>query len=202
LQIAGNSYQSEEKCMRKVVMSQFVSLDGVVEDPGGVEGYQYGGWTFQFGSTEQQQVKIDELFQADTLLLGRRTYEGFAAVWPTMQGTGVYGERMNSLPKYVASTTFTEMTWNATPLKGDLAEAISKLKQEEGQDILIFGSIHLVQTLHNLRLIDEYRLMIFPLILGSGRHLFSDTSEMQALQLVENKSLPSGVVTLTYRPAK
>jgi dihydrofolate reductase len=94
------------------------------------------------------------------------------------------------------------MTWNATPLKGDLAEAISKLKQEEGQDILIFGSIHLVQTLHNLRLIDEYRLMIFPLILGSGRHLFSDTSEMQALQLVENKSLPSGVVTLTYRPAK
>ncbi|GLV59200.1 pyrimidine reductase [Dictyobacter sp. S3.2.2.5] len=188
--------------MRKVVMSQFVSLDGVVEDPGGVEGYQYGGWAFRFGSTEQQQVKIDELFQANTLLLGRRTYEGFAAVWPTMQGTGAYGERMNSLPKYIASTTLTEMTWNATPLTGDLAEAISKLKQEEGQDILIFGSIQLVQTLHNLRLIDEYRLMVFPLILGRSRRLFSDTSEMQALQLVENKLLPSGVLTLTYHPTK
>src|SRR5581483_9349528 len=109
---------------------------------------------------------------------------------------------MNSLPKYVASTTLTEMTWNAIPLKGDLAEVLSRLKQEEGQDILIFGSIQLVQTLHNLRLIDEYRLMVFPLILGNGKRLFSEASEVQTLQLVENKLLPSGVVALTYRPAK
>src|SRR5437773_2294403 len=121
--------------MRKVVMSQFVSLDGVVEDPGGVEGFKHGGWTFQFGSTEQQQWKIDELFQADALLLGGRTYEGFAAVWPTMPGTGAYGERMNSLPKYVVSTTLSEMTWNASLLPSDLAGALSRLKQEDGQDI-------------------------------------------------------------------
>jgi dihydrofolate reductase len=188
--------------MRKIVVSQFVSLDGVVEDPGGVEGFKHGGWTFQFGSVEQQQWKIDELFKADALLLGRRTYEGFAAVWPTMPGTGAYGERMNSLPKYVASTTPLEMTWNASQLPSNLEEALGKLKQEDGQDILLFGSLQLVQTLHNLNLIDEYRLMVFPVILGSGRRLFTDGTEMKKLQLVESQSLPSGVVVLTYQPAK
>ena len=148
-------YEREASPMRKVVVSEFVTLDGVMEDPGGAEGFKHGGWTFQFGSTEQQQFKVEELFQADALLLGRRTYQGFAAAWPTMPGTGAYGERMNSLPKYVVSTTLSDMTWNATLLQGDLAEALSRLRQEDGQDILVFGSGQLVHALHARGLIDE-----------------------------------------------
>ena len=188
--------------MRKVVVTEFVTLDGVMEDPGGAEGFKYGGWTFQFGSADQQQYKVEELFKADALLLGRRTYQGFAAAWPTMPGTGAYGERMNSLPKYVVSTTLSDMTWNAMLLQGDLAEALSRLKQEDGQDILVFGSGQLVQELNARGLIDEYRLMIFPVVLGSGKRLFPDGSEKKTLQLVESKTFPSGVVLLTYQPVK
>jgi len=188
--------------MGKIVVSEFVSLDGVMEDPGGAEGYEHGGWTFQFGSTEQEQWKSAELFKADALLLGRRTYQGFAAAWPTMPGTGAYGERMNSLPKYVASTTLSEMTWNATLIKGDLADTLSRRKQEIGQDILVFGSRQLVQTLNAQGLIDEYRLMVFPVVLGSGKRLFSEESEKKTLKLVESKPLPSGVVVLTYEPVR
>jgi dihydrofolate reductase len=188
--------------MRKVIVSEFVALDGVMEDPGGAEGFKHGGWTFQFGSTEQQQFKVEELFQADALLLGRRTYQGFAAAWPNMPGTGAYSERMNSLPKYVASTTLSDMTWNATLLQGDLTEALSRLKQEGGQDILVFGSGQLVHTLHERDLIDEYRLMVFPVVLGSGKRLFPEKSEKKTLQLGESKPFPSGVVLLTYQPVK
>ena len=134
--------------MRKVIVSEFVTLDGVMEDPGGAEGFKHGGWSFQFGSADQQQFKVEELFQADALLLGRWTYQGFAAAWPTMPGTGAYGERMNSLPKYVVSTTLSEVTWNATLITGDLTEALPRLKQEAGQDILIFGSGQLTHTLN------------------------------------------------------
>lgn len=188
--------------MRKVIVSEFVTLDGVMEDPGGAEGFKHGGWTFQFGSTEQQQFKVEELFKADALLLGRRTYQGFAAAWPTMPGTGAYGERMNSLPKYVVSATLSDMTWNATLVTGDLAEALSRLKQGDGQDILVFGSSQLVQTLHVRDLIDVYRLMVFPVVLGSGMRLFPDGDEKKALKLVESKTFPSGVVVLTYRPSR
>jgi dihydrofolate reductase len=195
-------YESEGMTMRKIVVSEFVSLDGVMEDPGGAEGFQHGGWTFQFGSAEQEQWKAEELFKADALLLGRRIYRGFAAAWPTMPGTVAYGERMNSLPKYVASTTLSDMTWNATLIRGDLAEALSRLKQEDGQDILMFGSGQLVHTLHALGLIDEYRLMVFPVVLGSGKRLFPDGGEKQTLKLVESKPFPSGVVVLTYQPVR
>ena len=188
--------------MRKIIVSEFVTLDGVMEDPGGAEGFKHGGWTFQFGSAEQQHFKVEELFQADALLLGRRTYQGFAAAWPTMPGTGAYGERMNSLPKYVVSTTLSEVTWNATLITGDLTEALSRLRQEDGQDILVFGSGQLVHTLHERDLIDEYRLMVFPFVLGSGKRLFPDVSEKKTLQLVESKPFPSGVVLLTYQPVK
>lgn len=188
--------------MRNIVVSEFVTLDGVMEDPGGAEGFEHGGWTFQFGSVEQQQWKVEELFHADALLLGRRTYQGFAAAWPTMPGTGAYGERMNSLPKYVASTTLSDMTWNATRLQGDVAEELRKLKQEAGQDILLFGSGQLVHTLSAQGLVDEYRLMVFPLVLGSGKRLFSEGSEKQTLKLIESKPLPSGVVVLTYQPTR
>jgi dihydrofolate reductase len=185
--------------MSKIVASEFVTVDGVMEDPGGAEGFKYGGWTFAFGSAAQQQWKAQELIQADALLLGRRTYEGFAAAWPTMPGTGAYGERMNSLPKYVASTTLTDMTWNARLLQGDLAEELPKLKQETGQDILIFGSGQLVHALNAQGLIDEYRLLVFPVTLGAGKRLFPDGGEKQTLKLVESKPFPSGVMLLTYQ---
>ena len=188
--------------MRKIIVSEYVTLDGVMEDPGGAEGFKYGGWTFQFSSSEQQQYKFEELFKADALLLGRRTYQGFAAAWPTMPGTGAYGERMNSLPKYVVSTTLSDMTWNAMLLQGDLAEALSRLKQEAGQDILIFGSGQLIHTLYARDLIDEYRLMVFPAVLGSGKRLFPDGDEKKALKLVESRTFPSGVVVLTYQPSR
>ena len=188
--------------MRKIIVSEYVTLDGVMEDPGGAEGFKYGGWTFQFGGADQQQYKFEELFKADALLLGRRTYQGFAAAWPTMPGTGAYGERMNSLPKYVVSTTLAGMTWNATLLQGDLAEALSRVKQEPGQDILVFGSSQLVHALHARDLIDEYRLMVFPVVLSSGKRLFPEESGKKTLKLVESKPLSSGVVVLTYEPVK
>jgi dihydrofolate reductase len=185
--------------MGKIVVSEFVSLDGVMEDPGGAEGYEHGGWTFKYGSPEQEQWKYDELFRADALLLGRRTYQGFAAAWPTMPGTGAYGERMNSLPKYVASTTLTDMTWNATLLKDDLADDLTRLKQEVNGDILMFGSGQLARSLHTNGLIDEYRLMVFPVVLGSGKRLYPDGGAMKTLSLIESKPFASGVVVLTYQ---
>lgn len=179
--------------MRKVIVSEFVSLDGVVENP---------AWTFQFGSQEQEKYKFDELFACDALLLGRVTYQGFAAAWPKMTDTtGVYGERMNSMPKYVASTTLTEMEWNANLIKGDLAEEVLKLKQQSGQDILVFGSSELVYTLTQLNLVDEYRLMVFPIVLGSGKRIFKDGSEQKTLKLIGTKTFASGVVVLSYEPA-
>ena len=188
--------------MRNIVVSEFVSLDGVMEDPGGTEGFEHGGWTFRFGSAEQEQWKAAELFRADALLLGRRTYQGFAAAWPTMLGTGAYGERMNGLPKYVASTTLAEATWNAVLIKGDLAEELSRLKHEDGQDILVFGSGQLVHALSAQDLIDEYHLMVFPVVLGSGKRLFPEGGKSAALRLVESRPFPSGVVVLTYQSAR
>lgn len=190
--------------MGKIVVSEFVSLDGVMEDPGGAEGTRHGGWTFQFSSVEQQQFKAEELVKADALLLGRRTYQGFAAAWPTMEGTGSYGEKMNSMPKYVVSTTLfdADVTWNATLLKGNMADEVSRIKQEVGQDILIFGSGQLVHTLVAQDLIDEYRLMVFPVVLGDGKRIFPQSGEKTTLKLVESKPFASGVMVLTYQPAK
>lgn len=188
----------------KIVVSEFVSLDGVMEDPGGAEGFKYGGWTFPFGSPEQEQFKAEELFKADALLLGRRTYEGFAAAWPAMEGTGAYGEKINSMPKYVVSTTLSDSdaTWNASVLKGDLAEELPRLKQEINRDILIFGSNQLVHSLIEQNLIDEYRLMVFPVTLGAGKRIYPEGGEKKTLRLVESKPFSSGVTVLTYEPVK
>lgn len=177
--------------MRKVIVSEFVSLDGVMENP---------AWTFQFLSEERQKFKFDELFACDALLLGRVTYQGFAAAWPKMTGTGAYGERMNSMPKYVASNTLTEMEWNANLIKGDLAEEVAKLKQQPGQDLLVFGSGELVYQLTELNLVDEYRLMVFPVILGGGKRIFKDGNAMKTLKLIDTKIFPSSVVVLSYEP--
>ena len=179
--------------MRKVIASLFVTLDGVMEAP--------NQWAFQFGSEEQQRYKFDELFASDALLLGRVTYQGFAAAWPNMPGTGDYGIRMNSLPKYVVSTTLPAVEWNNSRLiKNDLAGEVSKLKQQPGQNILIFGSGDLVHTLMQHDLIDEYQLMVFPVVVGSGKRLFRDGSEKKVLRLVATKTFTSGVVVLSYQP--
>ena len=189
--------------MRKLVASEFVSLDGVMEDP---------RWTFQFGSEEQEEFKFDELFASDALLLGRVTYEGFAAAWPEMMeqyegprraALQAFTDRMNSLPKYVVSTTLEEpLEWNNSILiKGDVAEEVFRLKQQPGQNILIGGSGELVNTLMGHDLIDDYRLMVFPVVVGTGKHLFGEGSAAKTLQLMEMKTFASGVVVLTYAPA-
>lgn len=178
--------------VRKVVVSEFISLDGVIENP---------AWTFQFQSPEQDAFKFAELRDADALLLGRVTYEGFAAAWPGMaEATGEYGAWMNGYPKYVASTTLDSAEWNATIIKGDLAEAVNRLKGEDGKDILVFGSGKLAESLMRLDLVDEFRLIVYPVVLGQGQKLFVGDIAAK-LQLVRSETFSSGAVALTYQPA-
>jgi dihydrofolate reductase len=174
--------------MRKVIVTEYVSLDGVMEEP---------AWTAPYWNDEVAKFKYDELFASDILLLGRVTYQGFAASWPTMD-EGEFGDRMNSLPKVVASTTLDKAEWNASLIKGNIAEEVSKLKQQSGQNILIYGSGELVHTLMGHDLIDEYRLLTYPVVLGKGKRLFKDGSNT-TLKLVETKSFSSGVVALVYQ---
>jgi dihydrofolate reductase len=187
--------------MRKVVVSEYVTLDGVMEDPGGAEGFKYGGWSFKFWSDEAAKYKFDELFASDALLLGRTTYEGFAKAWPTMTDEAGFADRMNSLPKYVVSSTLKDLPWNNSHLiVGDIAEEVTKLKEQDGQDILVGGSGRLAQALMRHDLIDDYRLLVHPVVLGSGRRLFTEGIN-KTLTLVEAKTFDSGVVALTYRRA-
>ena len=189
--------------MRKVIVSEYVSLDGVMEDPGGAEKFEHGGWTIPYWNDEIAKFKFDELFASDALLLGRVTYQGFAAAWPSMTDEAGFADRMNSLPKYVVSTTLEEpLAWNNSRLiKGNIAEEVARLKQESGQDVLVFGSGTLAQTLHQYNLIDQYNLLVYPVVLGSGKRLFGDRSNV-ALKLVETKTFSSGVVLLAYRSAQ
>jgi len=186
--------------MRRLIVSEFVSLDGVIEDP---------RWTFRFRSEEGENFKFDELSASGALLLGRVTYEGFAAAWPNMmeQYEGPrraelqeYTDMMNGYPKYVVSTTLEEpLEWNnSTLIKGNVAEEVLRLKQQPGKDILVFGSGVLVNTLMQHDLIDEYRLMVFPIVVGSGQRLFGDGSDTKVLRLTETKTLGPGVVVLSY----
>jgi dihydrofolate reductase len=190
--------------MGKLVVSEFISVDGVIEDPGGSEGTAHGGWSFRHPAPESEAYKFDELQTADAMLLGRVTYEGFAAAWPAMEeATGDFGKRMNSMPKVVVSTTLTEATWrNSTIISGDVPGQVAKLKAEYEGDILVAGSATLVQTLHEHGLVDEYRLMIHPVLLGKGKRLFPDGSMLSDLELVETRSVGPDVIVLTYRPAE
>jgi dihydrofolate reductase len=178
---------------RKVVSSTYVSLDGFIDEP--------GTWSFPFWSDEAAQFKARELFASDAQLLGRITYEGFAAAWPAMEGTGEFGEKMNSMPKYVASRTLDTATWNATIIKGDVAAEVSRLKQEDGGDLLIGGSGQLIDYLTGHGLIDEYRLMIYPIMLGDGTKRLFNSVPRRTLKLVDTVAFPTGVVINTYRPA-
>ncbi len=188
--------------MRRIVVSEFVTLDGVMEDPGGAEKSKYGGWAFKFErGPEGDKFKYDELMASDALLLGRVTYEGFAAAWPSRTGDD-FSDKMNNMRKYVVSTTLERANWNNSHLiKGDVVAELSKLKAWDGGDILVAGSGQLVQTLTQHNLVDEYRLMVFPLLVGGGKRVFQDGGERLALRLVEAKPVGSaGVLTLVYRP--
>lgn len=185
--------------MRKVIVSEFVTLDGVMEDPGGAEKFERGGWAFQFvRGPEGDKFKVDELMASDALLLGRVTYDGFATAWPSR--TGDFADKMNNMAKYVVSTTLKQTSWNnTTVIAGNIGEEVLKLKAMPGNDILVAGSAQLVHTLIQHNLVDEFRLMVFPIILGKGKRLFNDGSNMHAMWLVEAKPVGSGVLTLIYQ---
>jgi dihydrofolate reductase len=182
-------------------VTEFITLDGVIEDPGGSENFERGGWAFDFDrGDEGTKFKLDEILEAEAQLLGRRTYDGFAAAWPSR--TGEFADRMNKSPKYVVSSTLEEPSWeNSTVISGNVAEEVSKLKEQPGGSILVAGSVQLVQTLLEHGLVDELHLMIFPVVLGKGKRLFEDGLGKSALQLVESRPVgPDGVVILVYRP--
>ncbi len=188
--------------MGKIVVTEFVSLDGVIEDPGGAEDFEHGGWTFAIDrGSEGDRFKFGELEEAEVQLLGRRTYEGFAAAWPTMKDEVGFAERMNSMPKYVYSTTLEDPTWaDATVLCGDFAADVRELRDSVDGVILVAGSATLVQGLVENDLVDELRLMVFPVILGSGKRLFA-ASGKKSLALADARTVGAGVQILTYERA-
>jgi dihydrofolate reductase len=187
--------------VRKLNVSTLVTLDGVMQDPGGFQELQQGGWGNQFFNDEAQEYALAHLRESDAFLCGRVTYEVFKEFWPQVK-EGEYAETLNRMPKFVASTTLEEpLEWNARLIKGDVAEEVAKLKQAPGQDIVTYGAAGLMSTLMQHGLIDEYRIWVHPLVLGSGKRLFSDGIEPAALSLVDAKPLSSGVVILTYHPA-
>ncbi|PZR67971.1 MAG: pyrimidine reductase [Solirubrobacterales bacterium] len=189
--------------MGNVVVSEFVSLDGVMEDPGGAEAFEHGGWSFKFDrGTEGDKFKLDEVLASDALLLGRVTYQAFAKAWPSMTDEVGFADKFNSMPKFVVSTTLEAPEWNnSTLIRDNVAAEVSKLKQQPGGDILVNGSAQLVQALMAKDLIDEYRLMVFPIVLGSGKRLFGDSGDPTTLRLAETQAVgKDGVVILTYRP--
>jgi dihydrofolate reductase len=184
----------------RVVVTEFVSLDGVMEAPGGEEGYPHSGWVFDFHSPEQERYKLDETLEAEAHLLGRVTYEGFADAWPSRSGP--FADKLNAMPKYVASRTLDKLEWNnSTLLEGDVPAAVTELKDQIDGVILVAGSRTLVHTLMEHGLVDEYRLMVFPVVLGSGRRLFPDTPDKTELKLADTKAFASGVQVHTYHPA-
>jgi dihydrofolate reductase len=183
-------------------VTEFISVDGVIQAPGDPNEFERGGWAHG-GGDESMQFKLEELMASDAQLLGRTTYEGFAKAWPTMEGTGAFGEKMNGMPKFVASSTLSDPDWaNTAVLQGDLTAEVDALKDRYDGDILVGGSSQLVQSLLELDLVDELRLMVFPVVLGKGKRLFGDTSESKSLELVDSKPLEDGVFLVTYRPSR
>jgi dihydrofolate reductase len=187
--------------MGRIVVTEFVSLDGVMEAPGGDEDFKHAGWTFEIDrGDEGNQFKLDETMNTDALLLGRRTYEGFANAWPSREGE--FADKFNSMPKYVVSSTLEDPEWsNSTVLDGDLAESVSKVRDEVDGDIVVHGSAQLVQGLLEANLVDELRLMVFPVVLGAGKRLFGETSDKKPLRLTSATTVGDGVSILVYQRA-
>lgn len=180
-------------------MSEFVTLDGVMEAPGGEPSHPHTGWVADHQTPEQFRYKLDEILEAGSLLLGRVTYEGFSAAWPSVEGP--FGDRMNSMPKHVASTTLRDPGWNATVLEGDVRSAVQALKDGEGGPILVAGSGTLVHMLLGEDLVNELRLMVFPVSIGRGRRVFPEERTKLEWTLADQQTFPTGVMALTYHPA-
>jgi dihydrofolate reductase len=188
--------------MGRVIVTEFVSLDGVMEDPGGAEDFKYGGWSFEFSRGDDgDQFKLDETRESEALLLGRVTYEGFAQAWPTR--TGEFADKFNTMPKYVVSSTLEQPMWsNTTVLTGDVREEVSNLKQKLDGNIVVHGSAQLAQFLLEHDLVDELRLMVFPVVLGIGKKFFGSTSDKKPMQLADVKTVGDGVAILIYRKSE
>ena len=186
--------------MAAIAVTEYVSLDGVMEGPGGGEDYEHVGWTFDFARGEEgDRFKLDETLASDALLLGRVTYEGFAAAWPSMDGP--FADKFNAMPKYVVSSTIAEGSWsNTTVLSGDVVEEVTALKKEREGEIVVHGSARLAQTLLEHDLVDELRLMVFPVLLGTGKRLFGETSDKKAMELIESRRVGDGITIAIYRP--
>jgi dihydrofolate reductase len=186
--------------MSRIVVSQFVSVDGVIEDPVGMEELGRGDWTRASSGPEGGKYKVDEIMDAAAMLLGRKTYEGYAAAWPGRDGE--YAGKLNGMPKYVVSSTLQDPEWNnSTVLGGDVGDAVAKLKQDVDGTILVAGSAQLAQALVERDLVDEIRLMVFPVVLGTGKRLFGETSDKKPLRLAESRTVGTdGVTILTYEP--
>lgn len=187
--------------MRKIVVSEFLSLDGVMEGPGPVDPFERAGWTMKYWDEGVSKLKFDELFTSDALLLGRVTYTGFAAAWPAAKDQLGFADRMNAMPKYVVSTTLRSADWNnSTIINGQVIEEIARLKEQPGKDILVAGSGALIETLMRNNLVDDYQLLVYPVIVGSGKRLFKDGVDA-SMKLVESRPFDTGVVLLHYTPA-
>jgi dihydrofolate reductase len=193
---------SKEDRVGRIVVTEFVSLDGVMEDPGGSENFKHSGWTFEFERGDDGTTfKLEETMASDALLLGRVTYEGFADAWPSRDGE--FADKFNSMPKHVVSSTLERPEWNnSSVLEGDLDVEVAKLKERYDGDVVVHGSAQLAQALLERDLVDELRLMVFPVVLGSGKRLFGESADKKRLELVENRAVGDGVLILRYaRPA-
>ena len=177
----------------RLVATEYVSLDGIFDDP--------GQWSFPYFNDEALQFKSDELATADAQLLGRKTYEGFAQAWPTMEGTGEFGVKFNSMPKYVVTSTLDKLEWTGSiPIKGDVVAEVRRLKEKPGHDLLLQGSAMLFNALMRENLIDLYKLMVHPIVIGHGNHLFQDGDGLRKLNLVDSKRFATGIVTMELVP--
>jgi dihydrofolate reductase len=187
--------------MGRIVVTEFVSLDGVIQAPGGGEDFKHAAWSFEIDRGEEgDKFKLDETLDSEALLLGRVTYEGFAAAWPT-RDEDEFANKFNSMPKYVVSSTLEDPKWNnSTVLKGDLGQEVKRLRDEVDGDIVVHGSAQLVQALLENDLVDELRLMVFPVVLGTGKRLFGETSDKKPLRLVDSKTVGDGVAIMIYQP--
>jgi dihydrofolate reductase len=192
---------TEEGNMAKLIVSEFVTLDGVMEAPGGEQTHPHTGWVFDHATPEQLEYKFAEVQEAESLLIGKTTYETFASSWPERDGE--FADQMNSMPKYVVSSTLPEpLTWNnSTVIRGDVASSVARLKDQNAGPILVAGSASLVQALVENGLVDELRLMVFPVLIGGGKRLFPENRQKSQFRLVDIRTFPSGVVVQTYEPA-
>lgn len=188
--------------MRKIIVTEFITLDGVVEAPGGAEtAHPHRGWSAQYRSPEGGKYKLDEVSSVEALLLGKHTYEAFAVGWPKQAGTP-FGDRMNQLPKYVVSRSLQKAEWNNSQILRDVAKDVAALKNSDGGDILVYGSATLVKALLQHDMIDELRLMLHPFVVGGGLKLFDDNRELKKFQLKHSRALDNGMLILEYQPIR